>query len=328
MQWEPVHQILPSKDVATRLFLVTLFQMDHKAGFVAIIGYPNVGKSTLMNALVGERLSVITHKAQTTRHRIKGIVSGEDFQIVYSDTPGILKPGYMLHRSMMSAVFAAMADADVILLMTEPGLRFSEEEILQKIRTSGRPVILAINKTDKKEESLVVAETEKWKTLLPDAAIIAISALRGIHLDMLLAAILENLPVSPPYFPKDELTDLSERFFVSEIIREKILLNYSDEIPYHTEITVNEFKERKKGEEDLIYLQANIYVARESQKAIILGKGGKAIKKLGTDARKEIETFIGKKVFLELTVKVEKNWRENERTLRRFGYLSPENEEA
>jgi GTP-binding protein Era len=301
--------------------------MEHKAGFVAIIGYPNVGKSTLMNALVGEKLSVITHKAQTTRHRIKGIVSGEDFQIVYSDTPGIMKPGYMLHRSMMSAVMSSLADADIILLMTEPGVEFSEQEILERIRTSGTPVILAINKTDKKAEAAVVAETEKWKEILPNAVIIPISALKNINLNPLLNSILEKLPVSPPYFPKEELTDLSERFFASEIIREKILLNYSDEIPYNAEVSVSEFKERKKGEEDIVYIHAAIYVARESQKAIILGKGGTAIKKLGTDARKEIEAFIGTKVFLELTVKVEKNWRENERSLRRFGYSVGEGEE-
>jgi GTP-binding protein Era len=300
--------------------------MDHKAGFVAIIGYPNVGKSTLMNALVGERLSVITHKAQTTRHRIKGIVSGDGFQIVYSDTPGIIRPGYMLHRTMMSAVFSALADADVILLMTEPGVDFSEEEILGRIRNAGTPVILAINKTDKKEEAVVAAETEKWKGILPDAAILGVSALKGTHLDRLLEAILDRLPVSPPYFPKEDLTDLSERFFISEIIREKILLNYTDEVPYHAEVSVNEFKERKKGEEDIIYIQATIFVARESQKAIILGKGGAAIKKLGTDARKETEAFLGTKVFLELTVKVEKNWRENERALRRFGYWTDEGE--
>jgi GTPase len=298
--------------------------MEHKAGFVAIIGYPNVGKSTLMNALVGQRLSVITHKAQTTRHRIKGIVNGDDFQIVYSDTPGIMKPGYMLHRSMMSAVFAALSDADVILLMTEPGVDFREEEILEKIRTTGLPVILAINKTDKKNETEILTETAKWSTILPDAAILPVSALKRLNLDLLLSTILEKLPVSPPYFPKEDLTDLSERFFVSEIIREKILLNYSEEIPYHAEVTVNEFKEKKKGEEDIVYIQATIYVARESQKAIILGKGGAAIKKLGTDARKEIETFLGTKVFLELTVKVEKNWRENERSLKRFGYLTEE----
>jgi len=300
--------------------------MNHKAGFVAIIGYPNVGKSTLSNALVGERLSVITHKAQTTRHRIKGIVSGEDFQIVYSDTPGILKPGYLLHRSMMSAVFSALADADIILLMTEPGLEFRQEEVLEKIRTSGKPVIVAINKIDKKEDQVILAESQKWTTVLPGATILTISALKRIGLDLLMNAILDHLPESPPYFPKDDLTDLSERFFVSEIIREKILLNYSDEIPYNAEVSINEFKERKKGEEDIVYLMASIYVARESQKAIILGKGGSAIKKLGTDARKEIEAFVGKHVFLELTVKVEKNWRENERSLRRFGYLPPEEE--
>jgi GTP-binding protein Era len=301
--------------------------VDHKAGFVAIIGYPNVGKSTLMNALVGERLSVITHKAQTTRHRIKGIVSGEDFQIVYSDTPGIIKPGYMLHRSMMSAVLSALADADIILLMTEPGVEFREEEVLERIRTSETPVILAINKTDKRDETAVVSEIEKWKVILPDATILPVSALRGTNLDLLLNSILEKLPVSPPYFPKEELTDLSERFFVSEIIREKILLNYSDEIPYNAEVSVNEFKERKKGEEEIIYIHATVYIARESQKAIILGKGGTAIKKLGTDARREIEAFLGMKVFLELTVKVEKNWRENERSLRRFGYSTGEEKE-
>ena len=296
--------------------------MDHKAGFVAIIGYPNVGKSTLMNAMVGERLSAVTRKAQTTRHRIKGIVSGEDFQIVYSDTPGILKPGYLIHRSMMSAVLSSLADADIILLVTEPGLEFREEEILGKIRTGDTPVIIAVNKTDRKEETDVTSEVRKWQAVLPSSFVLPVSALKKTNLDLLLAAILERLPLSPPYFPKEDLTDLSERFFASEIIREKILQHYSDEIPYHTEVTINEFKERKKGEETLTYILASVYVARESQKAILLGKGGTAIKKLGTDARKDLEEFLGMKVFLELSVKVEKNWRENETSLRRFGYLN------
>jgi GTP-binding protein Era len=290
--------------------------MSHKSGFVSIIGYPNVGKSTLMNALVGEKLSIITHKAQTTRHRIMGIFNGEDFQIVYSDTPGILKPHYKLHRAMMAAVFASINDADIILLMTEPGNDFAQEEILEGLRLPGTRVIVLINKIDLGDMAVMEAEVEKWKINMPDATILPVSALHKLNLDQVLKTILHFLPEAPPFYPKDELTDRSQRFFVSEIIREKILLNFKQEVPYSSEVNVESFKE----ETHLTKIAATIYVARETQKGILLGHQGKAIKKLGTDARKDIEAFLGIHVFLELHVKVAKDWREDERALKRFGY--------
>jgi GTPase len=290
--------------------------MAHKSGFVSIIGYPNVGKSTLMNALVGEKLSIITHKAQTTRHRIMGIFNGDDFQIVYSDTPGILKPHYKLHRAMMSAVFASINDADIILLMTEPGNDFAQEEILEGLRAPGTKVIVLINKIDLGDMSSMETEVVKWREKMPEATVLPVSALHKLNLDQVLKAILHNLPEAPPFYPKDELTDRSQRFFVSEIIREKILLNFKQEVPYSSEVNVESFKE----ETHLTRITATIYVARETQKGILLGHQGKAIKKLGTDARKDIETFLGIHVFLELHVKVAKDWREDERALKRFGY--------
>jgi GTP-binding protein Era len=290
--------------------------MTHKAGFVSIIGYPNVGKSTLMNALLGEKLSIITPKAQTTRHRIMGIFSGDDYQVIYSDTPGLIKPHYKLHRAMMSAVFSAIDDADVILLVTEPGNDFSENDILLKIGNSASPVIVAINKIDLGSMALMEAEVERWKQKLPRATVLPVSALHKLNLDQVFKAILHLLPESPAFYPKDELTDRSQRFFISEIIREKILLNFSQEVPYSTEVAVESFRE----EEKITVITATIFVARETQKGILLGHQGAAIKKLGTDARKDIEAFLDKHVYLELRVKVSKDWREDDRQLKRFGY--------
>ena len=295
--------------------------MTHKAGFVSIIGSPNVGKSTLMNVLVGERLSIITHKAQTTRHRIMGIFSGDDFQVVYSDTPGILKPHYLLHKSMLSAVYSSIADADIILLVTEIGENFAHEEVIEKIKEEQKPVIVIINKIDLADQAKVEAAIEEWKLKLNDADIIAISALHCFQTAMVFDAILKHLPESPEYFPKEEITDRSQRFFISEIIREKILLNFSQEIPYSVEVVVDSFKE----EEKLTRISAYLFVARESQKAIILGHQGKAIKKLGTEARKDIENFLEKHIFLELNVKVRKDWRDDVKELKRFGYNLDEN---
>jgi len=297
--------------------------MTHKAGFVSIIGYPNVGKSTLMNALVGERLSIITPKAQTTRHRIMGILSGDDFQIVYSDTPGIIKPHYLLHRSMMAAVFSSLSDADAILLVTEIDTPFDNEQILSKLNEHETPVIVVINKVDLSSEEVVKQAIEKWQTRFPDSEVIPVSALYKFNLGKLLDLIIDKLPDHPEYYPKDELSDRSERFFVSEMIREKIFLLFGEEIPYSCEVIVDAFKE----EEKLTRIEATIYVSRNSQKAIILGKQGKAIKKLGMEARKEIEAFLDQHIFLGLTVKVEKNWRENERLLKRFGYTSTDDDD-
>ncbi|MFC2101718.1 GTPase Era [Bacteroidota bacterium] len=296
--------------------------MAHKAGFVSIIGYPNVGKSTLMNALVGERLSIITPKAQTTRHRIMGILSGEDFQIVYSDTPGIIKPHYMLHRSMMSAVMASLSDADVILLVTEIDTPFDNEQIIERLKDNGTPLIVVINKVDLSSENMVKQAIEKWAIQFPEAEIIPVSALHLFNLGKLLDQIIDRLPDGPEYYPKDELSDRTERFFVSEIIREKIFLLFGEEVPYSCEVIIDSFKE----DVNLDRIEATIYVSRESQKAIILGKQGKSIKKLGMEARKEIEAFLDKHIFLGLTIKVEKNWRENERLLKRFGYMTDKGE--
>ncbi len=290
--------------------------MSHKAGFVSILGRPNVGKSTLMNVLVGEKLSVITNKAQTTRHRIKGIVSGEDYQIVFSDTPGILDPHYKLHESMMSEVHEAIVDADVVIYMVE----FGEKEPAAGFNTiSNNPdqyLMVLINKIDQGQQDEVQAAIELWKGLIPGAEVIPVSAMYGFNTDTILEKIIEHLPEHPAYYPKDELTDRNYRFFVSEIIREKILLLYRKEVPYSVEVVVDQFKE----EEKITRISAFIYVARESQKMIIIGKGGKAIKELGTAARKDIEEFLGQKVFLELSVKVDKDWRNNEQSLNRFGY--------
>lgn len=289
----------------------------HKAGFVNIIGYPNVGKSTLMNALVGEKLSIITSKAQTTRHRIMGIVNGEDFQIIYSDTPGIVRnPAYKMHEHMNKFVESALVDADVILLMTEIGMQFEENEIINKIIQSETPVLLLINKVDLSDQERVTQEMTYWTEKIPTANVIPVSALHKFNVEKVFDSILNLIPENPPYFPKDELTDKSMRFFISEIIREKIFTNYKKEVPYSTEVAVESYKE----EENIVRIYAYIYVIRESQKAIILGHKGERIKRVGTQAREDIEKFIDKKVFLELHVKVNKDWRDNDSILDRFGY--------
>ncbi len=289
----------------------------HKAGFVNIIGYPNVGKSTLMNALVGEKLSIITSKAQTTRHRIMGIVNGDDFQIIYSDTPGIVrKPAYKMHEFMNKFVESSLIDADIILLMTEVGMQFEENEIIEKVINSKTPVLLLINKVDLSEQERINQEMAYWEEKIPAAEVIPVSALHKFNVEKVFDRIIDLLPENPPYFPKDELTDKSMRFFVSEIIREKIFVNYKKEIPYSVEVAVESYKE----EENIVRIYAYIYVIRESQKAIILGHKGERIKRVGIQAREDIEKFVGKKVFLELRVKVNKDWRDSEKLLTRFGY--------
>lgn len=291
--------------------------MEHKAGFVNIIGNPNVGKSTLMNAFVGERLSIITPKAQTTRHRIMGIVNGDDFQIVYSDTPGIIKPGYKLQEAMMKFVGTALTDADILLYVTD--VKESPEkntDYIQRVNQVEVPVILLINKVDLSNQQELELLVEMWKGLVPKAEIFPVSATKLFNLPPVLKRIVELLPESPPYFPKDELTDKPEKFFAAEIIREKIFLNYQKEIPYSTEVQIEEFLE---GEE-LLRINANILVVRETQKSIIIGKKGAALKKTATAARLEMEKFFGKKIFLEIFVKVSKDWRDKETVLKRFGY--------
>jgi len=290
--------------------------MEHKSGFVNIIGHPNVGKSTLMNALVGEKLSIITSKAQTTRHRIMGIVNGDDFQIVYSDTPGIVKPHYKLHESMMKFVDAALEDADVFLLVTEKDDVAFEENLITKLNQLEKPVVIVFNKIDLCAQEEVQLLLDKMKASFPNATIIPVSALHRFNLDTVFDSLIEKLPVSPAYYPKDELTDRSMRFFVSEIIREKILLYFKQEIPYSVEVVVDEYKEK----ENITAITATIYVARESQKAILIGHQGKSIKGLGMAARKDIEEFIDAKVFLDLRIKVSKDWRDDPQQLRRFGY--------
>lgn len=290
--------------------------MNHKAGFVNIIGKPNVGKSTLMNRLIGEDLSIVTPKAQTTRHRIKGIISGENYQVIFSDTPGILKPVYKLHNKMMEAVNFSFTDADVVLLVVEVGEKNADEDVLKKIKKLEVPLFVIINKIDKSDQEKLEKVVEFWKNLIQPAEIIPISALENFNLDLLLKKIIESLPLHPAYFSKNELTDRNQRFFISEIIREKIFLNYQKEIPYSTEVAIDAFKDEK----NLVKIHAVIYVMRESQKAIILGHKGEAIKRMGTQARKKMEGFLDKKVFLEMTVKVSDDWRNDERQLKRFGY--------
>lgn len=291
--------------------------MTHKAGFVNIIGNPNVGKSTLMNAFVGERLSIITSKAQTTRHRIFGIVNGDDFQVVFSDTPGIIKPAYELQSSMMDFVKSAFEDADVLLYMVEVGEReLKDEAFFNKIRNAKVPVLLLLNKIDKSNQESLEAQVEHWKEQVPNAEIFPISALNNFNISEVFNRLIELLPDSPPYYPKDTLTDKPERFFVNEIIREKILLNYDKEIPYAVEVETEEFKE----EDDLIRIKAVIMVERDSQKGIIIGHKGSAIKRVGMQARETMEKFFGKQVHIEMFVKVNKDWRNNSYQLRRFGY--------
>ncbi len=291
--------------------------MTHKAGFVNIIGNPNVGKSTLMNAFVGERLSIITSKAQTTRHRILGIVNGEDFQVILSDTPGIIKPAYQLQESMMGFVKSAFEDADVLLYLVELGEKaLKDEAFFNKITSAKIPVLLLINKIDKGNEELLKESMELWEKQVPNAEIFAISALENFGIPEVFKRIIDLLPESPAFYPKDQLTDKPERFFVNEIIREKILIHYKKEIPYSVEIDTEEFFE----EEKIIRMRSVIMVERETQKGIIIGHKGAAIKRVGVEARKDLEKFFGKQVHMELYVKVNKNWRSNERQLKRFGY--------
>ncbi len=289
----------------------------HKSGFVNIVGNPNVGKSTLMNALVGERISIITSKAQTTRHRILGIVNGDDFQIVYSDTPGVLKPNYKLQESMLNFSKSALTDADVLLYVTDVFDTYEKNaDFVEKVKLNQAPVLLVINKIDLIDQEKLIVLVEKWKELLPQAEIYPISAINKFNVDNLFSRIKSLLPDSPPFFDKDQLTDKPARFFVTEIIREKILLNYDKEIPYSVEVEVEQFLEDDK----LIRINAVIFVERDSQKGIIIGHGGKSLKKVGMDARKDLELFFEKKIFLELFVKVEKDWRNKDNKLKGFGY--------
>ena len=292
----------------------------HRSGFVNIVGNPNVGKSTLMNALVGERLSIITSKAQTTRHRIMGIVNGDDYQMVYSDTPGVLSPNYQLQRQMLEFSRSALVDADVLLYVTEPQDTIDRNpdfiDKVKKMATAGTRVFLIINKIDLTTQDTLDNLVNFWHNQLPEAEIFPISAQEHFGVDQLFEAIKEALPVGPPFFPKDQLTDKSERFFVNEIIREKILLNYDKEIPYSVEVEVESFLE----EENIVRISAVIYCERDSQKGIIIGKAGTALKRVGSQARKDIEDFLQKKVFLQLFVKVDKDWRSNTGRLKHYGY--------
>jgi GTPase len=297
--------------------IIVMTENTHKAGFVNIIGKPNVGKSTLMNVLIGERLSIISSKAQTTRHRIMGLINDENYQIVFSDTPGMLKPKYELHKSMMSFVHMSLEDADVILFVTD--LYESDEEIedvIEKINNSGVPILLVINKIDLSKEGQLEAVTAYWTQRIKADTVIPISATESFNTERILQEILDRLPFHEPFYDKDELTDKPERFFASEIIREKIFINYKKEIPYSTEVSIEDFFE----EENIIRIRAVIYVERDSQKGIIIGEGGKALKRVGTQARHEMEKFFDKKIFLETFVKVEDDWRKDKNKLRKFGY--------
>jgi GTP-binding protein Era len=291
--------------------------MGHKSGFVNILGNPNVGKSTIMNALVGEKLSIITPKAQTTRHRILGIVNGPDFQIVYSDTPGILNPKYRLQETMMKSVRSALTDADVILYVSDVTEQYRlKNDILESIKKSEIPVIVAVNKIDMTDQQKLERIVEYWQGEFPLSPVIPVSALNKFNLDTLLNAILSKIPEGEPYFPEDQLTDRFERFFASEIIREKILFNYEKEIPYSVENEIESFEDDGK----LIRIRAVIHVTRDTQKGIIIGHKGAKLKKVGTEARHDLEDFFGRKVFLELYVKVTKDWRDKPQMLKRFGY--------
>jgi GTP-binding protein Era len=291
--------------------------MSHKAGFVNIIGNPNVGKSTLMNAFIGEKLSIITSKAQTTRHRILGIVNGEDFQVILSDTPGIIKPAYELQASMMDFVKSAFDDADVLIYMVEIGEQeLKDEAFFNKITNSKIPVLLLLNKIDKSDQEQLESQVALWSSKVPNAEIFPISALEGFNVKEVFGRIIELLPMSPAFYPKDQLTDKPERFFVNETIREKILMHYKKEIPYAVEIDTEEFFE----EDTIIRMRSVIMVERETQKGIIIGHKGSALKRVGMESRKDLEKFFGKQVHLELYVKVNKNWRSNQRQLKRFGY--------
>ncbi|HER08547.1 MAG TPA: GTPase Era [Bacteroides sp.] len=290
---------------------------EHKAGFVNIIGRPNVGKSTLMNAMVGEKLSIITSKAQTTRHRIHGILNTPDYQIIFSDTPGLLDPAYKLQEAMLKAARSAFVDADVLIYLTEPGEQpGAEDELILKLSRLKIPLLIAINKIDLSNQEQVQSVVDTWEKLLPAAEKIPMSALKKFNVDYLFSRILHHLPKSPPYYPKDALTDKSERFFAGEMIREKILLHYRQEIPYSVEIEIESFKE----EGNLLRIHAVIYTEKESQKGILIGNEGMAMKRVGKEARLAMENFFRKKVYLELRVKVKKDWRSNERQIKKFGY--------
>lgn len=291
----------------------------HKSGFVNIIGNPNVGKSTLMNQLVGEKISIITSKAQTTRHRISGIVNTDEYQIIYSDTPGIVVPSYKMHEGMMQFVSTAILDADIIIYMTEVGeKKIKDEKTLQRIVNATVPVLLLVNKIDISDQEKMEKHIENWKALIPNAEVYPISALTKFNIDTVFSRVVELLPVGEPFYPKDALTDKPERFFVSEIIREKIFETYSKEIPYSCEVVIDEFKEDK----NIIRIRAEIMVSRKSQKGIVIGHKGEKLKRVGTDARKDMEKFFEKKVFLALYVKVDDNWRSDDNRLKRYGYLN------
>ncbi len=295
---------------------LVLENSNHKAGFVSIVGKPNVGKSTLMNALIGQKLSITTAKAQTTRHRIFGILTGDDFQIVYSDTPGLIDPKYALQKSMMGFVSESLQDADLILVVIDAFDEPKENKLVDLIESSSAPKLLVINKVDLSNQNDLEKQVEFWQNTLKDVMIIPVSALNNFNVDQLLREILALMPKHPPYFPEGDLTDKTERFFASEIIREKIFLNYKKEIPYSCEVVIDSFKD----EDEIAKIRAVIYVERDSQKGIIIGKGGASLKKVGVEARADLEAFLGKKVFLETHVKVEKDWRRKQLKLERFGY--------
>ncbi|MEC7646446.1 MAG: GTPase Era [Bacteroidota bacterium] len=291
--------------------------MEHKSGSVHIIGNPNVGKSTLMNALIGHKLSIITHKAQTTRHRILGILNQKDYQIIFSDTPGVIAPEYKLQESMMNFVYSALQDADVLIYMIEIGEKgLKDQKLFERLKKVDTPLLILLNKIDLSEQDFVAKEMERWSIEFPAAEFLPISALNNFNIDVIKKRLVELLPVCPPYYDKDALTDKSERFFIQEIIREKILKHYKKEIPYSVEIEVEEFVE----EENIIKIRAIIYVMRESQKAIVIGHRGMGLKRIGSESRRDIEKMLDKKVFLETPVKVKKNWRNNDRALKKFGY--------
>jgi len=291
--------------------------MEHKAGFVNIVGSPNVGKSTLMNQLLGEKLSIVTSKAQTTRHRIMGIANGDDYQIVFSDTPGVVNTAYNLHEHMMEYVSTSLKDADILIFITDIHEdEMNHKETLEKIVHLKIPILLIINKIDLGDQAKVKERIEYWHSKVPQAEIIPASALHGFNKEWIWERIMELLPVHPPYFDKDDISDRSMRFFVSEIIREKILLNTSKEVPYSSQVVVEEYKEA----EDIVHIRAVIIVERDTQKGIIIGKGGSMLKRIGIDARKGIEEFVGKKIFLQTFVKVDKDWRKDEKKLRNYGY--------
>ena len=291
--------------------------MEHKAGYVNIIGNPNVGKSTLMNALIGERLSIITPKAQTTRHRIIGILNEKDYQIVFSDTPGVIDPAYQLQENMMNSVYSAFSDADILIYMVEVGEKtLKDPKISERLRKTDIPLLMLLNKIDLAKQEDVAIELEKWSSDFTNAEILPISALNKFNLDIIKDKIVKMLPIAPPYYDKDAITDKSERFFIEEIIREKILKHYKKEIPYSVQIEVEEFFE----ETEIIKIRAIIYVMRNSQKGIIIGHKGMGLKRIGTEARKDIEKMLDKKVFLETPVKVKTDWRNDKRQLKKFGY--------